>query len=508
MKRLFSLCATLLLAAHGLAGETPAGRYAVVVSPETMARPDWAEAVRVLQARHAAELLVVAYGPAAWRDALRRVQPRYVGFVARPEEIDQEYVARIHRTARVLDADPYEDFLWGIITGATAKDALRLARGSDDLTVGNVVSLTNLRPEVTTNLLVLSDQQAGGWRLKERNLLTNGVGGNSSVLRLLDFLSRHEPDAVMASGHASPFNFELSYRQGAVVSAANRLYLLDPQDFQAWVALVGAGARPGDKWYQAAAGQAARTQWAALHPQWELPLSASPKVFLAAGTCLVGNPLRSADSLVVTLLSAGGFSQCVGYTLEPKTGAGGWGTLRLWEALAGSVTLTEAAYLAGQELIGDLVRECPVAAEWLRDNVGEPANAKEAAALRARLLAEVAEPRRAWLLNTLHDLDGLAIYGDPRWAARLCRAGAEASARWETVAGGWCLRLMANRTAPSTGRYLFLLPERSTSLRVTDAGGLSVGITDDIAIIEPFALVAGQERIIRFASAPGEGTFK
>lgn len=500
MKRLLSLWATLLLAAPGPAGEAPAGRYAVVVSPETLAQPDWAEAVRLLQARHTAELLVVAAEPAAWRDALRRVQPRYVGFVARPEEIDQEYVARIHRTARVIDADPYEDFLWGIITGASAKDALRLARGSDDLSVGNVVSLTNLRPEVTTNLLVLSDQQAGGWQLKEGNLLTNGVGGTTSVLRFLDFLTRHELDAVVASGHASPFNVELSYRQGAVIAAANRLYLLDAHDFQAWVALVGAGAKPGEKWYQSVAGPAARAQWATLHPQWELPLSSRPKVFLAAGTCLVGNPLRSADSLVVTLLSAGGFNQCVGYTLEPKTGAGGWGTLRLWEALAGSLTLTEAAYLANQELISDLLRECPPAAEWLLDTAAGIPNPKEAAAMRARLLAGVAEPRRAWLLNTLYDLDGLAVYGDPRWGARLCGAGAEASARWETVAGGWCLRLLANRTAPSTGRYLFLLPERAASPQVSDAGGLSVGITDEFVVIEPAKLETGQERIIRLTS--------
>lgn len=497
MKRLLSLWVTLLLAVPGLAGEAPAGRYAVVVSPETLAQPDWAEAVRVLQARHTAELLVVASEPAAWRDALRRVQPRYVGFVARPEEIDQDYVARIHRTARVMDADPYEDFLWGIITGASAKDALRLARGSDDLTVGNVVSLTNLRPEVTTNLLVLSDQLAGGWQLKEGNLLTNGVGGTTSVLRLLDFLTRHEIEAVVASGHASPFNVELSYRQGAVVSAANRLYLLDSHDFQAWLALVGADAKFGEKWYQAAGGQAARAQWATLHPQWELPFSTNPKIFLAAGTCLVGNPLRSADSLVVTLLSAGGFNQCVGYTLEPKNGAAGWGTLRLWEALAGSVTLAEASYLASQELIDDLVRECPLATERLRENVSENANPREAAALRARMMAGVAEPRRAWLLNTLHDLDGLAFYGDPLWAVRLCGTGAEANARWETTASGWQLRLTANRTAPSTGRYLFFLPARATPpLHVADAGGLSVRLTDEFVVIEPTKLDAAMERVI------------
>lgn len=325
MNRLLFLWVASLLAVPCFAGDRPAGRYGVVVSPETLARPDWAEAVRVLQARHTAELLVVAAEPGAWRDALRRVQARYVGFVARPEEIDQEYVARIHRTARVMDADPYEDFLWGIITGASGADALRLARGSDDLTAGNVVSLTNLRPEVTTNLLVLSDQLAAGWQLKEGNRLTNGVGGTTSVLRFLDFLTRHELDAFVASGHASPFNVELSYRQGAVVSAANRLYLLDAHDFQSWVALVGAGSKSGDKWYQSAAGPTARAQWATLHSHWELPLSSRPKVFLAAGTCLVGNPLRSADSLMVTLLGSRGFAQCAGYTLVPEAGAGGLG---------------------------------------------------------------------------------------------------------------------------------------------------------------------------------------
>jgi len=500
MKLWLTLAAACLAVASSPAAPALGGTYAVVVSPETMADAEWATVARALQAKHSAELVVAPQGSPALRNALARGLPRYVGFVARPEELDQEYVAQIHRTARGVDADPYEDFLWGIVTGATAKDALRVAGAAGELAVSNVVSLTSLRPEVTANLLVLSDGQAGGWRLKEGSLLTNGVAGASSVVRLLDFLSRHELDALVTSGHASPFNLELSYRQGAMVSAAHRVYLLEAQDLWSWLATVGAGKRAGEKWYESPGCGLARTEWAALHPQWELPFSDRPKVFLAAGSCLVGNPLRSADSLVVTLLSAGGFNQCVGYTLEPKASAGGWGTLRLWEALAGSVTLAEACYLASQELVGDLVRECPAAAEGLRDPASDQANPRDAAARRTRLLAGVAESRRAWLLNTLHDLDGLAFYGDPRWAARLGGAGAEVAARWEATARGWRLRLTAQRTGPATGRYLLLLPERAASPQVSDAGGLSVGITDEFVVIEPAKLETGQERTIRVAS--------
>ena len=59
---------------------------------------------------------------------LRALFPRYAAFVAQPEEAGREFVVKVHRLTRKLDDDPYTNVLWGIVTGYSAADALRIAR--------------------------------------------------------------------------------------------------------------------------------------------------------------------------------------------------------------------------------------------------------------------------------------------------------------------------------------------------------------------------------------------
>ena len=56
-------------------------------------------------------------------EALRKHKPRYVAFVIRPDELNDKMIKRLKRMMCQIDSDPYEDAVWGIVTGPTAKDA-------------------------------------------------------------------------------------------------------------------------------------------------------------------------------------------------------------------------------------------------------------------------------------------------------------------------------------------------------------------------------------------------
>jgi hypothetical protein len=50
--------------------------------------------------------------------------PRYVAVVIKPNQLDINFVRRFLMMSTQLDSDPFSDFSYGYITGATAQDAL------------------------------------------------------------------------------------------------------------------------------------------------------------------------------------------------------------------------------------------------------------------------------------------------------------------------------------------------------------------------------------------------
>lgn len=55
---------------------------------------------------------------------LTEMQPRYVAVVLKPEEIHINFIRQFLMLSTQLDSDPFSDFSYGFITGATAQDAL------------------------------------------------------------------------------------------------------------------------------------------------------------------------------------------------------------------------------------------------------------------------------------------------------------------------------------------------------------------------------------------------
>jgi hypothetical protein len=65
-----------------------------------------------------------------FRDALRGIQPSYVAVVLRPERLDYELARRFLEMATQVDDDPFVDFSYGFITGATAEETMAFVERS------------------------------------------------------------------------------------------------------------------------------------------------------------------------------------------------------------------------------------------------------------------------------------------------------------------------------------------------------------------------------------------
>lgn len=129
MRRLALL---LALAAAAVGAQPPDGAYAVVAG--FPADDPYEPAVTRLAEHHGTDL-VLRFDPSdpdALLPGLREHAPARVAFVLRPEQIDVNSVRGILRVATRVDDDPFVDFDYGYITGATADEALRFVENIVD----------------------------------------------------------------------------------------------------------------------------------------------------------------------------------------------------------------------------------------------------------------------------------------------------------------------------------------------------------------------------------------
>ncbi|NOZ19676.1 MAG: hypothetical protein GXP25_01165 [Planctomycetes bacterium] len=84
---------------------------------------------RLAKLRKAKE--VIRFAPGGLDDValrLKELGPEYVCVVAKPETIDMNIASQLLEMSTRLDSDPFPDFLFGFITGATAKDAVQFVK--------------------------------------------------------------------------------------------------------------------------------------------------------------------------------------------------------------------------------------------------------------------------------------------------------------------------------------------------------------------------------------------
>ena len=130
-----------------------------------------------MQKHHAALIVYDGVDVADARTELAALMPLYTAFVSKPEESGRAYIASVHRLVRALNDDPYEDTIWGVITGPDATSAKRTAFASGSLTVDSVLATTGLGLEGYEAGYSFSDGKPGDWTEKTvRDGVTRGNG--------------------------------------------------------------------------------------------------------------------------------------------------------------------------------------------------------------------------------------------------------------------------------------------------------------------------------------------
>lgn len=368
------------------------GGYVVVTSENVKADKGWMEVVATLQKRHKATVLYYAENIAEVEDALRELSPRYVAFVEKPERLNREYVMEGHRMSRRIDADIYADYLWGIITGYTPADALRmLERCAKPFVVCTALNTTVAMSDGRhfDRMAYMSDggEGAGWWGEKLVGELESKkyYAGKWEILGTwVKKYKELDPDVLITSSHATERNLEMPFSVGNLKSKSGRLFA----DF--------------------------------MTPEF-LDGTSHPRVYFAAGNCLIGNIDNNPESMAVAWLSGMNATSMVGYVVTTWYGRNGWGGLKYWASNAGRLTLAQAIYLNQQDMLHTEYCWDPkilkVEYPFTEDSFGEQDEFKR--------IFEKTTGKKATKdqMGFVHDRNVLAFYGDPAWDVKLQPVG-------------------------------------------------------------------------------------
>ncbi|HCF96362.1 MAG TPA: hypothetical protein DEW46_14990 [Verrucomicrobia bacterium] len=374
MKPIIALSLTVLLSVTNVFG----AYYAVVSSSKTAADPEWAEVIDELLQKHDGFALAYQQDPAELRAALAERRPEYTCFVATPEEASREFVSKVHSLTRTLDADPYGDTIWGILTGFDAANALRIARHSEPLSVHNVASGTEFAMEMVDRGIWFSELEAGLYVEKESGDKPRRQSGPAdSTAAIVGCLNEQRTDLFITSGHATERDWMLGFRynNGFFKCRPGQLFAIDTQK------------------------------------QTTDIVSSNPKIYMPIGNCLMGH-IDSRDAMALAWMNSAGVMQMLGYTVPTWYGYAGWGCLDYFLEQPGRYSFAEAVFANHQALLHRLYTHFPEANEA---TAADATLAPNAAGQRAGLTSQDAR-------GLVFDRDVLAFYGDPAWQARMAPA--------------------------------------------------------------------------------------
>ncbi|MBP5791584.1 MAG: transglutaminase domain-containing protein [Kiritimatiellae bacterium] len=332
-------------------------RYAIIASRETLADSEWRIAAEALAAKHDNEALctVVAATATDALATLRGLKPRYVAFLMRPEEFCTATLLELKSMMREIDDDPFDDAIWGIVTGPDAKTVQRIASSRSPNEIGSILATTGVSANVVTgDVACISDAYPKGewWRKSSTGLRWGGKCTNEVASVFSSAWRDIDPECLLTSSHATERNLEMPFSLGNLV-ATNGVF-------------------------------ATTSKLGMAHDHTPIAGPLNEKVWLAAGNCLIANHIDSSDMLM-TALSFGKVNQFAGYFKETWFGFVGWNTWTYFGAMGYSLSLSH--YAANQWLLKKLA-------------LGEHSDENEFAGL-------------VW------DRDATIFYGDPMHAARI-----------------------------------------------------------------------------------------
>jgi zinc protease len=355
------------------------GAYVIVVSDTTYSDPNWRNVVKALAIKHNAETVIYSGNVSSVRDELINLLPRYVCFVAKPEESGRLFVIKVHQLMRSLASAPYTDAIWGILTGYDAGDAARIVAQSAPLVVRKGAGGTSID-------LNLFDQGIWYDEGRKNHMAEKKLGGKpedkecpqDTAKALAEMLNTYQPDFFQTSGHASERNWAIGY------SYPNGMFVCKNG------ILMG------------------RDMKGNLYPI----CSPNPKIYAPVGNCLMGH-IPDKQSMALAYMSSGGVDQMMGYTVETWYGYGGWGVMDYFLGQPGRFTYAESFFLNNEALEYQIQKRFPDKANYQFSDWKENQNTdlnEFAASLGTQNRDE---------LGLFWDRDTVAFYGDPSWSVRM-----------------------------------------------------------------------------------------
>jgi len=454
---LTALVAAYLGAANLNAGIAAASSdYAVVVSQKTAGIDAWSSVTQSLAAKHQGVIITFTNSVDEALPALQRQFPRYVCFVARPEEATREFVAQVHRLTRRFNDDPYTDCFWGILTGHDATNALRIVKQSAPLIVRRVGASTPIALDMVEEGVWYSELEKNKMVKKEKGGVAKDLHGpDDTTHALVNLLNDYHADLFITSGHASEHDWSIGYRyrNGFFRHDGGQLYGAD------------------------AAGQKFNVD------------SPNPKIYMPVGNCLMGH-VTGPDCMATAWMNSAGVCQMFGYTVETWYGYGGWGVLDYFVEQPGRYTFTEAFFANQLALEHRLATYFP---ELLQVKFDPAANTAIEPVLgtAAKAAGLTVQDGR----GLVYDLDTVAFYGDPAWQVRMAD---EPKFFEQKLTGGkntFTFEITPNRGADSFqpvntngsqrgGRpFIAFLPHRVGGVKIIEGAELNPVITDNFILV-------------------------
>ncbi len=364
------------------------GDYVVLASERVHRDVAWMKVVETLAKRHQAEIVYFNEKLSEAKEDLQRLSPRYVAVVEKPEALNREVVMEGHRLSRQIDDDIYADYLWGIVTGYTAEDALEmLGRSAKPFVIKTALNTTGEMSDgkYFSRFAFMNDGAQGpGWWGEKTDAMSKVQNYKTNKWEILNkWVEKYkeiDPDLLITSSHATEENLEMPFSVGNLKAQGGRLYA----DF--------------------------------IVPEF-LEGTTHPRVYYAAGNCLIGNIDNNPESMAVAWLSGMDATSMVGYVVPTWYGRNGWGGLKYWAANAGRLTLAQAVYLNQQDMLHTEYLWNPAILSINYPFMDLPLG--EENEFERRFIEATGQKPTKDQHGFVHDRDVVVFYGDPAWEVKL-----------------------------------------------------------------------------------------
>jgi hypothetical protein len=236
MKRIkVSLCILLFLAGlsvslHSIDKFSP---YAIIVSKQTKEDANWTKVVDKLKEKYNAKVFVFENNLDEIKKDVANYKPKYIAFVAKPEETTQKYVYNANEFCKTLDDDPYVDAIWGIVVAGTHEEALRMIT-SPKLVIKKILGKTSTPLETVKEGIFITENARDPYhiKIKKDGKIEEFNEKYDDTKKVVDELNTNTYQLIITSGHADPNGWELMYPGGGgrVYAKDGKLYATDRKE--------------------------------------------------------------------------------------------------------------------------------------------------------------------------------------------------------------------------------------------------------------------------------------